>query len=255
MADKPKILLLDIETFPNVAYVWGMYEQNVIRLKEERCVAAFAAKWLHGPMVAKCIADYPGYKAESYDDKKLVKDLWKLFDEADIIVAHNGRAYDVKFCKARFIYHGLKPPSPFRTVDTLNVVRKIAKFNSNKLDDLARYMQIGKKMNTGGFSLWEDCINGDKDAWEKMLQYNKHDVRLLEQLYIKLLPWIDSHPNMTVFTDRAKCAKCGSANVFYRGVTVAQTGKYRKFQCQDCGGWGQETKSLGRAAYKNAKTD
>jgi hypothetical protein len=42
----PRVLLYDIETFPNEAYVWGKYDQNVIAFKKEWEMASFAYKWL-----------------------------------------------------------------------------------------------------------------------------------------------------------------------------------------------------------------
>src|ERR1700676_2084813 len=119
MLSKPRILLLDVETLPNLAYVWGKYEQNVIEYKQESCLATFAYKWLDEDKVfVRGLPNYSGYKRGSYNDKKLVTDLWKLLDAADVVVAHNGDAFDVRVCNYRFIVNGLMPPSPYKTVDT-----------------------------------------------------------------------------------------------------------------------------------------
>ena len=40
----PKILLIDIETAPNLGYIWGKYEQNVIDYKTEWYLLSFCAK-------------------------------------------------------------------------------------------------------------------------------------------------------------------------------------------------------------------
>lgn len=193
-------------------------------------------------MFAKALPDYAGYKPYSYDDKALVKDIWKLLDEADIVVAHNGKQFDVKVCQARFIFHGLKPTSPFKVVDTKDAVKKVARFNSNKLDDLGSLLGIGKKIKTD-FDLWEGCIKGDKAAWRQMVTYNKQDVLLLERLYLTLLPWTSNHPNYGAFDDRAKCPKCGSDHVQARGTTRTQSRVYQRWQCQKCGGWLRSVKS------------
>jgi len=44
----PRILVLDIETSPNLAWVWGMWDQNVgiNQLVESQTVLCFAARWL-----------------------------------------------------------------------------------------------------------------------------------------------------------------------------------------------------------------
>jgi len=238
---EPKILLLDLETFPNISYTWGKYDQNVIRFVQQSCIASFSAKWLNNKnIIVKALPDYSGYTPGSYDDKALVIDLWNLLDEADIVIAHNGNSFDVKVCNARFMFHGLNPPSPFKTVDTKKVVKEVARFNSNKLDDLSQIFELGEKIQTT-FDLWEGCINGDKKAWNDMISYNKHDILLLEKLYLKVLPWIKNHPNLTLWTE-GLCPKCGSADVQYRGYQFTLTRKYRRFQCNSCGGWGRSVK-------------
>lgn len=241
MANEPKILFLDIETFPNVAYVWGKYQQDVIRYIQEACIATYAYKWLGEPVHAKGLPDFKGYKPGSYDDRQLVNDLWKLLDEADIVVAHNGDDFDVRMCNARFIHHGLTPPSPYKTVDTKKVASHAGRFNSNRMDDLGVYLKMGRKIKTD-FDLWEGCINGDPASWRDMIRYNKHDVVMLEKLYLKLRPWTRTHPNFAVRTG-ALCPKCNSSNVQFRGLQVTSTRQYQRFQCKDCGGWGRMVKS------------
>jgi hypothetical protein len=253
MTKLPRILFLDIETFPNQAFVWGMYDQNVIRFKEQTCLATYAAKWLDEKEVfAKGLCDYKGYKPGSYDDTKLVADLWNLVDEADIIVAHNGDQFDVKVIQARFIFHRLSPPRPFKTVDTKKAVKRVARFNSNKLDDLSFLLENEKKIKTD-FDLWENCINGVRKAWDQMIAYNKKDILLLEKLYLRLRPWISNHPNFSVLAGKLErvCPKCGAKRLIYRGFAVTQGRRYRRLQCQDCGGWAREVKSEDGAKVTN----
>lgn len=238
----PKVLFLDIETFPNIGYVWGKYDQNVIRYTQQSCVATFVAKWLGDKkIISRSLPDYKGYAAGSYDDKAIVADLWKLFDEADVIIAHNGDQFDIKVVVGRFILHGMKPPSPFKSVDTKKVVKEVARYNSNSLDDLCALLGFGHKIKTD-FDLWEGCIKGDPVFWNRMVKYNRMDVLLLEKLYLKLLPFAKTHPNLTFWT-RGECPKCGGHNIQYRGVARCITRQYQRFQCNDCGSWGRVAKS------------
>lgn len=247
---KPKILLLDIETFPNVAYVWGKYDQNVIRYLKEGCIATFACKWLHEKEVwAWALPDYGDYKPRVYNDRQITKELWKVLDAADVVIAHNGDDFDTRVINAAFLRHGMKPPSPYKTIDTKKAVKRVARFNSNSLNDLGISLRLGEKIKTD-FDLWEGCINGDEQAWADMVTYNKKDILLLEKLYLKIRPWIVDHPNFTVDTG-AICPKCESNNVQYRGFYIARTRKYRRFQCQDCGGWGRLVKSEGSTKVTN----
>jgi DNA polymerase elongation subunit (family B) len=240
--EQPRILVLDIETLPNLGYCWGRWQQDIIRFVKQTCIATFSAKWLHEKkIISRALCNYPKYKGGSYDDKKLVQELWELLNEADIVIAHNGNSFDIKVCNARFIFHGMKPPAPFKAIDTKKIFSEIARFNTNKLDDLCQLFQIGQKVKTD-FDLWEGCINGDKKSWDKMVEYNERDVIMLEELYLRALPWVKDHPNLTLWTN-GLCPKCGSPDVQYRGYQVTTTRVYRRFQCQDCGGWGRSVKS------------
>jgi hypothetical protein len=249
---KVRILFLDIETLPNIGYTWGKYEQNVIDFQQQGCIATFAAKWNGGKVFAKALPDYKGYKPYSYDDSKICEDLWKLLDEAEIVVAHNGDQFDVKVINSRFIFNKLKPPAPYKTVDTKKVVKGAARFNSNKLDDLGEMLGEGRKIKTD-FSLWLGCIQGDKKSWNKMVKYNKQDVLLLEKVYERLLPWAKRHPNIGTLTNSHVCPKCGGTAMQSRGMMLTTTMKYRRFQCTTCGGWSRESvNGLKSNNYTNA---
>lgn len=243
-----KILLFDCETFPNVAYVWGKYQQDVIRYKQQTCMATFVAKWLgEKRVISKALPHYPGYLPSSYDDRALVRDLYKLIDEADIVVAHNAVDFDVKVANARFLAHGFPPPSPYKIIDTKREMKKVARVNSNRLDDLGEYFNFGRKIKTD-FDLWEGCISGNMKSWRQMLRYNVKDVLLLERLYLRLRPWMKTHPHIGI---DAACPKCGSKRIQWRGLGMNATVAYRRFQCQSCDGWGRAVKSEKRTNVTN----
>ena len=186
--------------------------------------------------------DYRGYSAHKEDDEKLVRDLWKVLDEADIVIAHNGDKFDVRKSNARFVFHGLKPPSPYKTVDTLKIARKHFSFNSNRLDDLGHYLGVGRKLPTTGKDLWLRCIRGDEDAWSRMIKYNAHDVALLERVYLQLRPWATSHPDLGSYSKKLVCPTCHSRNLQHRGYNVTKTGRRQRLQCMDCGAWSSDLK-------------
>lgn len=229
-----KILIFDIETSPNIAATWGTWEQNVIWIEKEWQMLTFAYKWYGERNVkVKAIPDY----GTSKSDKQLVKDLWNLFDEADVIVAHNGDKFDIRKANARFLLHGLPPPSPYRTIDTLKIARSRFALNSNRLNDIAEALGIGMKESTGGAQLWRDCMAGKPEAWKCMKKYNRHDVVLLEKVYEAMRPWMKSHPNMGVTCDGTVCPFCSSTRLQKRGFGYTQAGTYQKYTCLDCRAW------------------
>lgn len=234
---KARILLYDIETTPNLAYVWGKYQQDVIAYDSEWHILCFAYKWL-GEKRTHVVAlpDFPLYKKDKTNDREVVKKLHELFDEADVIIAHNGDSFDQKKVHARFMVHKLGPPTPYRQIDTRKVARKYASFNSNKLDDLGRVLGLGQKLSTGGFSLWLGCMNGVQAAWNTMKRYNKQDVVLLEKVYLALRPWISPHPAMNLMEERLdSCPNCGGGHLVKCGTYFNRVSKVQVWQCQNCG--------------------
>jgi len=242
-----KILLFDIETAPNLAYVWGKYEQNVIDYQHEWYMLTFAYKWYGEKKVhGRALPDYRGYKKGSMDDKKLVSELRDLFDEADIIVGHNGDQFDIKKSNARFLVHGLPPPSPYKTVDTKKVAKKYFNFNSNKLDDLGQHLGLGRKEKHEGFELWLGCMRGDPKSWAHMLKYNKQDVNLLESVYETMKPWMTNHPNLAAIAGKeCACPNCEGGNLQRRGFNYTRTGKFQRYSCLDCGAWSSARRGEG----------
>lgn len=217
----------------NLAYVWGKYEQNVIEYEREWYMLSFSWKW-YGEKTTRVLGlpDFPLWKKDKKNDRELVTRLWKLFDDADIVIAHNGKSFDVKKANARFIYHGMKRPSPYSIIDTKIVAKRYFNFNSNKLDDLGNYLGLGRKIDTGGFELWLGCAKGDENSWVLMKRYNKQDVVLLEKVYEKLRGWIENHPPREF-----GCPNCGGW-VQKRGFSVLRSGRKRqRLHCQECGAW------------------
>ncbi len=251
MSIKNKVLFLDIETLPNLAWTWGKYQQDVLDFKQEGCIASFACKWLgQKKTLAFGLPSYGRYRGD-YDDSRIVRHIWKFLDEAEVVVAHNGKVFDLRVITGRFIVHGLKPPSPYKVVDTKMIAKRVARFNSNKLDDLGRITGLGRKLHTS-FGLWRGCIEGDRKAWKTLLKYNKQDVILLERLYLKLRAYDTSHPNMALYSGARVCPRCGGARLVSNGYRFAATRMYKRLQCLDCGSWSRETQSSGSVGVSHA---
>jgi len=140
--------------------------------------------------------------------------------------------------------NGMKPPTPYRIIDTLTSVRSVGGFTSNKLDYLGKLVKgEGKLENPRG--LWKDCFWGDPEALKHMEEYNKEDVFLLEDIYLFIRPWIKNHPNVGVymFADEPRCAICGSSSLYEEGVKTTNVGMYRTWRCNDCGGLSKERRT------------
>lgn len=242
---QPKILFFDIETTPLTAYSWGpKWKTNLIECIKPMQIMSFSAKWLDGTHTTKGWPNYKEYKPGTLNDRALVEEIHVFLNRADVVVSHNGKDFDIKVVNARFMAHGISPPLPYKVVDTKTEAKKYLRLYSHSLGDLCAYFDIGSKIQHEGFSLWTRCMAGDSKAWKTMLQYNKHDVTMLEQLYLRLRPWMTNHPNVGMYRPGVVCPKCGSENLVWEGWYRNKTTKYHAFSCRDCGGWGRDTKNL-----------
>lgn len=235
---KPKVLIFDIETAPILASVWGLFDQNVAlnQIEKDWHLLSWSAKWLGSKDVM--YADQRNAKSIE-NDKAILKQLWKLLDEADIVITQNGKKFDVKKINARFVYHGFQPPSSYKHIDILQVARKKFGFTSHKLEYMTNllcntYKKVTKR-KFNGFDLWKQCLANNVDAWEEMKHYNKYDVLSLEELYTKLIPW-DSSINFNLYNDSEKnICKCGSDKFQKYGYHYTTAGKYQRYKCKKCG--------------------
>lgn len=238
-----KILHLDIETAPNLVYAWGLYKQDVSisQIVDPGYTLCYAAKW-HG--------DRTIHTANVKDDggEGLVKTLWALLNEADVVVHYNGTKFDIPTINKEFLLLGLPPPAPYQQIDLLKTVRKQFRFASNKLDFVCQQLGIGAKVQHKGMELWSQCMQGNEKAWREMLRYNKQDVRLLGKLYLKLLPWIDNHPNVVLYEPLVEnreglhCPNCGGDELERRGFAYTKVSKFQRYRCTDCGKWSRVRK-------------
>lgn len=198
---------------------------------------SFAAKWLGEDEVT--------YMENRHDDdRRLIQVLYKLMDEADIVIAHNAKKFDIPTIKGRGVIHGMKPPSPFKIVDTLLVAKKEFRFFRNNLEYIADVFKCAPKMKHAkfpGFELWLQCLKQNDEAWAEMKMYNIQDVLTLEEVYLRMRPYITNHPNVGVYDEQENtvCPKCGSDHIHFRGYYHTNVGKYHRFRCVDCGGWGR----------------
>lgn len=257
---KPKVLVMDIETAPILAYVWGIWDQNVglNQIESDTYVLSWSAKWLDDPPNKIMYMDQRDAK-NMEDDSRIMKGIWGLLDEADIIITQNGKKFDERRMNTRFIMHGMKPPSSYKHIDTLSIAKKKFGFTSNKLEYMTdklcvKYKKL-KHAKYAGFTLWRECLKGNMDAWKEMEKYNKHDVLSLEELYHKLSPW-DNTVNFNVYNPgKPTVCKCGHTHFKKNGYDYTKTGKFQRYVCKSCG---HETKDhtnlLTPAEKKNVRT-
>lgn len=234
-----KTLLLDIETAPLLAYVWQLLHNDYIQpgnIKTDWHLLSWAAKWLDDPEIL-----YMDQRNEPNieDDRNILAGIWKLLDEADLIVTQNGKQFDEKKLNARFVLQGFQPPASYRHQDTKQIAKKNFAFSSNSLEYLSdklctQYKKL-KHKKFPGMELWKECLARNPEAWEEMETYNKHDVLALEELYKKLRPWDHSfNPNLYHEESGTICV-CGSTFFVKNGYHLTNAGRFDRYRCKECG--------------------
>ena len=242
-----KTLIFDIETAPMTAYVWSLKDQyvGIKQMRTDWYVLAWGAKWL-GDLPSKVIYRDQRHAKKIDDDSAILKDIWKLLDEADVVITQNGEKFDSPKLNARFMLNGMRPPSPYRHIDTYRLVRRVAAFSSNGLDYLTqKFCTKYKKLSHRAFpglSLWTECIAGNKKAWAAMKEYNIHDVLSTEEFYMKVRAWAPETMATPFISEKigTLCRICGDkGRMERRGFAVKNKFKYQRLQCRVCGHWTQ----------------
>ncbi|ALY08491.1 DnaQ-like DNA polymerase III subunit [Arthrobacter phage Rings] len=229
-----RILTIDIENSPNLAHVWGLWNNNVSlsQLMEAGEVISFAAKWAGDDEVMFHSNYHDGHDA-------MIKRAYELVNEADIIVGYNSQGFDMKHLQREFVVAGYAPTTPYKNVDLLHAVKRNFRFVSNKLDYVVQELKLGAKTQHAGHTLWVQCMAGDKDAWDKMREYNIQDVVITEKLYYRILPWIEKHPHIGMYlsSDKDRCPFCGGTERELQEQTAkAYVSTYQLFRCSECSG-------------------
>ena len=108
----PKILCIDIETFPIEFWGWGMFNNNfsVPQIKRDWSLMSFSCEWLDNDE-ANFYMDQRREK-DVFDDRKQAAALWELLNVADFVLARNGKKFDLRKIKARLAILGFPPLSP-----------------------------------------------------------------------------------------------------------------------------------------------
>jgi len=188
--------------------------------------------------------DYPAWKKDINDDYAVCEIARRILQDADGIVTHNGKRFDLPFLNGRLVANGLKPLPPILHVDTYQAAKKLFLY-SNSLKNVGKFLKCkNQKLDTGdGPSLWAEVAKKNPDAMAKMTKYCKGDVRLLEEVYKKLLPFAKDIPNYNFFKEYNSgpvCPRCGSHKIHKYGQRVSTTGLVQRYHCQGCGGFCQD---------------
>ena len=247
-----KILFLDIETLPTIGVFYSRQNPWVSpkQIIQHGMIASFQYAYNDGAVINMNAWDMGLVPDKGMLQPKHVQSLVKfmrdIVDDADIVVGHNGKRFDIAKLYGFLVKHDFAPMRQPDIYDTLTAARRIGKFEANSLDDLAHYFGITRKL-AGGMSYDRgiQALCGDEATWREIIDYGDNDVHMLRELYLKIRPHSigNLHPNMNhYFADlKTRCVVCGSTNIKYLpDYKRTPVQAYNMARCDTCGHLMQE---------------
>lgn len=237
MPETRKILMVDIEWRPALAYVWRMWKENIQpdMLVDHGGMLCFCAHWYGSK-------EFMFYSEWEHGRKGMAEAAKHLLTEADAVVHYNGIKYDIPKIRGEVVLAGLEPFPQVSQIDLMRTVKTFG-FNMNRLAYIAPLLGLESKMEHEGFMLWKKVMNGDEAAQKRMMRYCVQDVKLTVQLYDRILPFIKDHPFLRGSASGHVCPNCDSENTQKRGFRTTRCFKVQRNQCQDCGSWFETTRT------------
>ena len=256
--DKIRIVLFDLETLPNLQEAlkkWTQLGNWPFRTMKATVTSVICAGWkVYGSRETHCINawDYPKrWKKDVNDDYEVCKAIYEVLKTCDVVVTHNGKKFDWKFLQTRLLFHGLPVLPKILHVDTVELARRNLFAFSNRLGDIGETFVNEKKLQHTGWQLWVDTYNKCPKALNLMERYCKQDVKLLEKVFIKLMPFVKNMPNRNRYRTVKQieegtrvCPTCGEDKLQKNGMKHTTMNSMQRYRCR--------AEKCGATCYTNA---
>lgn len=241
---KPKIVTFDLETIWNInewaredrAFAMSNYYGRTMKA-DINSILCFGYQILGEKAKNVSVWDFPQRKRKDLnDDYAVCKAAYEILKDADAIITHNGKNFDLPFLKTRLKKNKL-PALPPRIVhiDTKEIAAREYSLFSNRLSDLAEFLGVGSKLSTSGKKLWTRIFNGDKKAEHEMDRYNIRDVSVTTKCALAMRDITSIWPNHNIDSKIPVCRACNSKRLNKHGYLYTATTKRQRYECLDCG--------------------
>lgn len=245
MKSKPKIVYWDLETLPDPRQIYkniptiGAWPGRTFKAELQTILTY--GYMIEGQDKPSSLSSYD-LSDDPTDDSYLVQFAWDLMHDADLIVTHNGKQFDLKVLNTRLLYWGFPPLPKIKHVDTKQILKTNLSLYSNSLDSAAKYLGLQQeKMHwSNKWGTWERIAFGEatKEDYKIMSVYCEQDVAVLRELYKSVHPFLGNKTvNHNIYSERLVCPTCGSENTHKHGSrfrkSLAKTVQRR--MCQACG--------------------
>lgn len=186
------------------------------------------------------IFDSSSFAVDPTDDRYVVESIAKVLNDADIIVGHYSKRFDLPYIQARLLFHNLPTiDSRKQHIDTWHIARYKLKLHSNRLQSITEHLGFKDKTPIKSRE-WIRAMSGDADAIQYIMNHCEQDVIVLEEVYHRLKPLMTNHPNVNLLTKLPfACPTCGSKKIVKQGLRISQVRVSQRYQCRECGSWSQ----------------
>lgn len=232
-----KVLYFDLETAPCKGWFWrpGFRVRLTMKnVREPGKIICASWKWKGKKKVHR--ADW----GKDKDDKLVLEPLVEAMNEADLIIAHNGDRFDIRWVRARCLANGIMSLPRWQTMDTLKSLRANLELPSYRLEDVCEYYDLPyKKMKVDG-DLWEEIVFGEGERMEEMLEYCDADILALESVHEFIEKVVPSkmHVGVAEGGEKWSCNCCGSEHVKHHMQRTTKTGIIKhSMKCKNCGSY------------------
>jgi DNA polymerase III epsilon subunit-like protein len=117
-------------------------------------------------------------------DKKLVREAKEALEKYTVLVAHNGKRFDLPFLNTRLLYWGHPPLEKRHHVDTYLQLKYKLRIGSKSQASLISFLELPEQKLHLSPSTWRNALD-DKKAMERLIERNISDCIGLQQLYDK----------------------------------------------------------------------
>jgi len=126
------------------------------------------------------------------DDKLLVEAVRDEMHKYDGWVTWYGRKFDIPFLNTRLIMHLSGQLQNRFHIDLWETCRRKLKLHSNRLEAAAIALDVEHSKTHITPSIWCKASAGDKPSLEYIIDHCTKDVLVLEEVYLRLAPYIDT---------------------------------------------------------------
>lgn len=247
--------MMDIELTPMLGGIWSL-DNSKTRIDprmvyQRQFLLSMAVKPLglskrHTKLFI--LTDYglpsKGYGARELEqaEAKMMVDIHRELKKYDYLIGHNMGGFDRKHLNTFLMLHRLKP-LPCQVLDTLTMLKQVAKLPSYRLGDSTVSLGLDTKMPGMGYHKLLSFALGTafRADWDRLGKYNKQDVVANEPLHDILVPFVKSYPNDSASVvaengGKPVCPRCKSDRVIKHGHRVLPSGRKRqRYHCKSCG--------------------